>query len=50
MQTGAWTLIVLLAAVTCTLAATPVETPPPGSPLRQAILDALRVPVQKDLK
>ncbi len=43
-------LIVLLVAVTCTLAANPVETPLPGSPLRQTILEALRVPVQKDLK
>ncbi len=50
MQTGTWTLIVLLAVVACTLATSPVETPPPGSPLRQAIMDALRVPVQKDLK
>ena len=30
-------------------AQTRVETPKPGTPLRKAILDALRVPVQEDL-
>ncbi len=42
-------MLTVMVAVTCTQAAGSVETPAPGSPLRRAILEALRVPVQKDL-
>ena len=41
--------LALLGVAATGQAQTRVETPKPGTPLRKAILDALRVPVQEDL-
>ena len=40
----------ILLAITTTALAQPAYTPEKGSPERKAILDALRVPVEQDLK
>ncbi|HMQ03558.1 MAG TPA: hypothetical protein PKD26_06555 [Pyrinomonadaceae bacterium] len=45
------TLAILLAALTAsTVSAQAIYTPPRGSEERKAILDALRIPVERDLK
>ena len=42
--------VLILAALAATLSAQSVHTPEKGSPERKAILDALRIPVERDLK
>ena len=43
-------LLIMAAALATTISAQSVYTPEKGSPERKAILDALRIPVERDLK
>lgn len=43
-------VLIIAAALATTLSAQSVYTPEKGSPERKAILDALRIPVERDLK